>query len=102
SAAMPQADHSDQTTSQTERATVMAHNIEKNKITGKASIVWTGETPWHKLGQKVDGAFDAQTALSKGGLDFTVEKVGIVTADEKKAVPKRFAIRRTDTKDVLG
>lgn len=53
----------------------MAHNIENRN--GKNSIVWTGETPWHRLGQQVKEAFDARTALKQGGLDFTVEKVGI-------------------------
>ncbi|HET7624394.1 MAG TPA: DUF932 domain-containing protein [Verrucomicrobiae bacterium] len=77
----------------------MAHNIEiKN---GKASIAYAGQTPWHKLGQKLNEAFDAKTALKQGGLDFTVEKVGIKTNDGG-AIPNRFALRRTDNKNVLG
>ena len=77
----------------------MAHNIETRN--GRSSIVFAGETPWHRLGQKLDEAFDAQTALTEGGLDFTVEKVGLQTVDGH-AVPNRFGLRRTDTKDVLG
>jgi phage/plasmid-like protein (TIGR03299 family) len=77
----------------------MAHNIENRS--GKSSIVWTGQTPWHRLGQKVESAFDAQTALKQGGLDFTVEKVGTQTVDGQP-IPNRFALRRTDTKDILG
>lgn len=77
----------------------MAHNIEIRN--GRASIAFAGETPWHKLGQRLDEAFDAQTALTKGGLDFTVEKVGLQTSDGIK-VPGRYGLRRTDTKHVLG
>src|SRR5260370_22283704 len=80
----------------------MAHNLNIDKKTGRAVIVFAGETPWHRLGQKVEKAFDAITALKQGGLDFTVEKTAIALADSKKIIPNRFAIRRTDTKDVLG
>lgn len=77
----------------------MAHNIERRN--GKDSIVFAGETPWHRLGTKMPAAFEAETALKHGGLDFTVEKVGIKTSDGA-AIENRFALRRTDTKDVLG
>src|SRR5437899_1521645 len=77
----------------------MAHNIERRN--GKDSIVYAGATPWHRLGTPVKEAFDAQTALKHGGLDFTVEKVGIQTLDGA-GIENRFALRRTDTKDVLG
>lgn len=79
----------------------MAHNLN-TKANGDAAIVYAGETPWHRLGTKVDGAFDSKTALKKGGLDFTVEKTPIAVADTAAVIPNRFAIRRTDTKDVLG
>ena len=76
------------------------HNIE---VTAKgASIAFTGQTPWHRLGQKINEAFDAKTALKEARLDFTVEKTGIACADTKAVIPNRFAVRRTDTKDVLG
>jgi phage/plasmid-like protein (TIGR03299 family) len=78
----------------------MTHNIETKN--GRASIVFAGQTPWHRLGQKVENAFDSQTALQEGGLDFTVEKVGIQCIDSPETIPNRFALRRTDTKDVLG
>ena len=78
----------------------MSHNIENRN--GRNSIVFAGETPWHRLGQKVDQAFDAATALKQGGLDFTVQKVPVCTADNQVVIPDRFALRRTDTGDVLG
>lgn len=77
----------------------MAHNIEIRN--NKASIVYAGQTPWHRLGQPLAKAFDAETALKQGGLDFTVEKTGLQTSDGTP-IQNRFALRRTDTKDVLG
>ena len=77
----------------------MAANIEIRN--GKASIAYAGQTPWHKLGQNLKEAFDSKTALEQGGLDFTVEKVGIQTVDGF-TIPNRYAIRRTDTKATLG
>lgn len=79
----------------------MAHNLA-TKRNGEAAIVYAGETPWHRLGTKVKEAFEAKTALKQGGLDFTVEKAKIACADTRAVIPDRFAIRRTDTKDVLG
>ena len=79
---------------------IMAHNIESRN--GKSSIVWAGETPWHRLGQKVEDAFDAGTALRLGGLDFAVEKQPISLASTGKVISGRHAIVRTDTQDVLG
>lgn len=78
----------------------MAHNLEIRN--GKASIAYAGETPWHRLGQKLDKAFDSKTALEQGGLDFTVTKTPLATADDGIVIPNRFALRRDDTKDVLG
>lgn len=77
----------------------MAHNIEIRN--GRASIAYAGATPWHRLGQAVAGAFDAETALKNAGLDFTVEKIGLKTIDGD-VIPNRFALRRTDTRDALG
>lgn len=78
----------------------MSHNIETNSK--GASIAFTGQTPWHRLGQKIKEAFDAKTALKEARLDFTVEKTSIACADTRKVIPNRFAVRRTDNKEVLG
>lgn len=77
----------------------MAHNI--NRTNGKDSIVWAGQTPWHRLGTQLPEAFSAAEALRHGGLDYTVTKVGLQTVDGA-AVPNRYALRRTDTGAVLG
>lgn len=78
----------------------MAHNLEIRN--GKASIAFAGETPWHRLGQKIQSAFDAQTALTEAGLNFVVEKTPIAVADTGTVIENKFAVRRTDTKAVLG
>ncbi len=82
-----------------QRENHMAHNIERRN--GKDSIVFAGATPWHRLGKQINEAFDAATALKEGGLDFTVSKVGLQTVDGFK-LENRYALRRDDTKDVLG
>ncbi len=47
------------------------HNIQNTN--GKANIAYAGETPWHNLGQKIENAFDAETALREANLDWEVE-----------------------------
>jgi len=49
----------------------MAHGIETTD--GRANIAYAGGTPWHQLGQKLDAAFDAETALKEANLDWEVE-----------------------------
>ena len=49
----------------------MAHGIETTD--GKANMAFTGDTPWHQLGQRLTNAFDAKTALKEANLDWEVE-----------------------------
>jgi phage/plasmid-like protein (TIGR03299 family) len=77
----------------------MAHNI--NRTNGKDSMVYAGETPWHRLGTALPECFTAADALKHGGLDFDVLKVPIYL-DGGVQIPGRHALQRTDTKDVLG
>jgi len=76
----------------------MAANIDQ--------MAYTGATPWHQLGQKVEGeAMTAAVALSKGGLDFVLEKRPLWTRSDDNQdieVPDQFAIVRTDRQHVLG
>ena len=41
----------------------MAHNL--NIVNGKVSMAYTGDTPWHSLGQKVDHAMTSEEAVTK-------------------------------------
>jgi len=74
----------------------MAHEIE--------SLMYAGETPWHKLGKKVAGLQTAEEAIAAAGLDWDVELAEIFTksgAVFKKAVDFR-AVRRVKDNKVYG
>lgn len=60
----------------------MSHEVE--------TLAYAGETPWHKLGTKVDGLMTANDALIKAGLDWLVELAPVdvagIAQNEWKAV----------------
>lgn len=82
----------------------MAHNL--NILDGVASMAYTGETPWHGLGQRADSAMTSQQAMELGRLNFKLEKCpiqAILPQDLIKIpVPNQYAIVRTDTRKALG
>ena len=79
----------------------MAHKLDFSK--GSAAIAYNIEegTPWHKEGVAINGRFDADVALEKGGIDFEVVLQDIQTAGGT-AIPNHQAVVRTDTNTVLG
>lgn len=81
----------------------MAHDININEKTGKASYV--GAKPaWHGLGQVLDNPFTAEEAIREGGLDFEVEKVPTIykIGRKEQVIEDKFAVIRTDNQDYLG
>ena len=46
----------------------MAHNLEQRD--GKTSMFYVGETPWHKLGTKLDNPATSMQAIEAAGLDY--------------------------------
>jgi phage/plasmid-like protein (TIGR03299 family) len=81
----------------------MSHNL--NIANGKTSMFYVGETPWHKLGTRLDNPATSKEAIEAAGLDYTVEKVSleaVVDLIDHKPVNNHFATVRTDTNDVLG
>jgi len=78
----------------------MGHNI--NIRNGKASFMYYGEAPWHRLGTRLDQPATAKEAIEAAGLDFTVEKVAIKTEPGDFPVPRYYATVRTDSNTVLG
>lgn len=52
----------------------MAHNLNINKNTGKASFFSAKEPAWHGLGQILNGPATSEEAIKEAGLDFTVAK----------------------------
>jgi phage/plasmid-like protein (TIGR03299 family) len=80
----------------------MSHNL--NIHNGRASMFYTGEVPWHKLGQHLDQPATAAEAIESAGLDFHVALKPVKTVVNRKQaiVPGTFATVRTDTGAVLG
>lgn len=89
------------------------HKIETTN--GRANIAYSGDTPWHGLGQKIDGAMDAETALRESNLDWPVEVAPLyyerVTNCDETGDPKYIQhvksergkiVRRMDTGEELG
>lgn len=70
----------------------MAHEIE--------NMFFRGEVPWHGLGVPVTGALTTESAIAVAGLDWTVSKERLKTADGVET--DGFATRRSDTGAVLG
>lgn len=74
----------------------MSHEIE--------TMAYFGQAPWHGLGTALaeSDRYDWEAASKKAGLDWTVELVPLVTADEKQCKVDHRAIRRTSDSKVLG
>lgn len=73
----------------------MAHEVE--------TMAFAGATPWHGLGTSLaeDDLYDWTAASKKAGLDWTVDLVPLVTADNQAKVEHNAVRRSTDNK-VLG
>jgi phage/plasmid-like protein (TIGR03299 family) len=74
----------------------MSHEIE--------SIAFAGATPWHGLGTPLadDDLVNWQAACQKAGLDWQVESVPLITADDRRDRVSHVAVRRTTDNKVLG
>ncbi len=75
----------------------MAHQIE--------SMAYAGQEPWHKLGTKVseEARQDYERFLIEAGLDWTVTRVSLQTADLQEGVDDfAYAIRRSTDLKTLG
>ena len=88
----------------------MAHELEIT-TSGEARMFYAGETPWHRLGTKVEKEVTAAAAIRLAGLDWTVEKRPLYIAGKNTVdgipvignqAPDRFAVVRTEDEKVLG
>ena len=77
----------------------MSHNI--NITNGKASIALAVQSAWHRLGQVLPDAFDAQTAIREANMDWNVSLEPIFLSNGNQ-VPEKQAVVRGDTGAVLG
>lgn len=82
----------------------MAHDLFVNEETGKASMFYVNEVPWHGLGTRLDNPATSEEAIREAGLDFDVELKPVHTYVDfdEKLIPKTYATMRSDTQDVLG
>lgn len=73
----------------------MAHNLAINAANGKHRMMYFGDTPWHKLGTKVNGLATAEETMKAAQLDYTVKLFPLYADDglgNKILLPKTFAI----------
>ncbi len=68
---------------------------------GQAAMMYAGEVPWHRLGTQLNEPATAELAIEAAGLDYRVE-LRSLTASDNIPVPKRKAVVRTDSDQVLG
>ena len=66
----------------------MAANVE--------SMFYTGATPWHGLGEKLEDAPTISEAITTSGLDWEVGVKDLVTKDGMQDVPAKATYRKTD------
>ncbi len=67
----------------------------------RTAMMYAGEVPWHGLGTQLNEPATAELAIEAAGLDYRVE-LRSLTANDGIPVPKRKAVVRTDSNDVLG
>ena len=77
----------------------MAHDLATTN--GKTAMFYTGEAPWHRMGNRLNDPATAREAIVAAGLDYEVELTSLSTTDGK-AVPTRKAVVRRDTDEVIG
>lgn len=89
----------------------MAHELAIDEKTGEAMMMYTGQLPWHGLGQKIEGkAATAAQAIEAAHLDWDVSLYNMKAYDNsgtEAVVPDKYAVVRDDTwesnnKIVLG
>jgi len=67
----------------------------------RPAIMFTGPTPWHRLGTRLDHPATAAEAITAAGLDYSVDLQPLRTLNDLH-VPRRKAVVRSDTRQVLG
>lgn len=77
----------------------MAHMIDTT--TGKAAMAYTGQTPWHSLGQQLTPGASIETWTVQAGLNYTVLESPVLfktpATTEPQCWPNRKVLHRSDT-----
>lgn len=87
----------------------MAHELSF-KANGEAAMAYTGEKPWHGLGQALDADADLSTWIQAAGFDWEVKRAPVFfeQRDEEnhpiatRQVPNRWALYRSDNGNPLS
>ena len=83
----------------------MAHELTVRKD-GIVEMMYAGDTPWHRLGTKVEGLLTSIEAIEAAHLDWSVEFGEIYTAKdilgEHSPIPKWRRTFRDDNNETLG
>ena len=69
---------------------------EITNTNGRDEMFYTGKTPWHGLGTKLDGPATAAEAIAAASLDWTVEMMPVYL-DGSVEIPGKKAVVRPDT-----
>jgi len=77
----------------------MAHDLASTN--GRPAMMYSGDAPWHRLGTRLNEPATAAEAMGAAGLNYqaTLQSLTTVTGTP---VPKRKAVVRSDSGDVLG
>ena len=67
----------------------MAHELASTN--GKTSMAYFGETPWHRLGTKLDEPATAAIAMNAAGLNYDADLVPIYTVSGTPVPHRRGA-----------
>ena len=76
----------------------MPHNLFFDPIMNQTAMMYVGETPWHKLGTRLDNPATSDEAIRAAGLDWQVDKypLQIETPFGYRTIKDQYAIMRTD------
>ena len=79
----------------------MAHELMTYKNAAGQTVncfAYHGDTPWHKLGQRVVGAMTSEQAVTEANLGWRVGLAPLFVQDQDRfeKVPETFAVRRDD------
>lgn len=80
----------------------MSHDIDMS--TGKPAIAYVGETPWHKLGEKLPAGQSIETWTKAARLDWELKRLPAqyLVDGRLRTVDDRFALVRSDTNAALS
>ena len=78
----------------------MAHNLATG--TNGIMMAYQGETPWHKLGQRMNSSADVNAALDAAHLNWKVSLEPLQLADGRIVTSRKAVIREEGKRDILG